>query len=143
MSPGKVRVPLCRHGHTICEKCIQISDASKRMADVINSLVSFLGPWGVAGKWIAVRLRDGGTDGVLYDTRADAIKHQIDERFCMYVCMTTVMEGAKPLDCAITLEYYRQAYDAGMRLHEPEAPQLIMPTAGYDYLTGRARNVRR
>jgi len=129
----------CRHGHTICKECIDIGDAAKRMSDAINGLVSFTPVWDLRTKWIAVRLSDGGYDGTLYDSRDDAISHQLDERFCAYVCMGTMISGAKPLDCAIYLEFHRQAYDNNMRLHEPEAPQLIMPTAGYDRLTGRVR----
>lgn len=131
--------PLCRHGAAICPQCIAIDDASKRMADNINALVTFTPAWELRTKWLAIRLSDGGYDGTLYDSRDAAIDHQLDERFCAYVCMATMLQGAKPLDCAIFLEYHRQAYDAGMRLHEPEAPQLIMPTLGYDLLTGRKR----
>lgn len=129
----------CQHGMTICPQCIKISDAAKRMSGIINGLVTFTETWELRTKWIAVRLADGGYDGNLYDSREDAIRHQLDERFCAYVCMGTMLQGAKPLDCAIYLEFHRQAYDEGMRLHEPEAPQLIMPTAVYDRMMGRQR----
>lgn len=129
----------CRHGHRICPECIEISDPAKRMADCINALVTFTPLWELRTKWIAVRLSDGGYDGTLYDSREDAVRHQLDERFCAYVAMQTMISGAKPLDCAIFLEFHRQAYDAGMRLHEPDAPQLIMPTAVYDRMTARKR----
>jgi hypothetical protein len=109
------------------------------MADVINSLVTFNPVWHLRECWIAIRLADGGFDGNLYATREEAIKHQPDERFCAYVWMGNMIQGAKPLDCAIFLEFHRQAYDAGMRLHEPEAPSLIVPTKAYDYMTGRRR----
>lgn len=132
----------CRHRQTICPQCIQIGDAAKRMSGIINGLLTFMQPWDLRTKWIAIRLADGGHDGVLYDSREDAIRHQIDERFCSYVCMGSMLSGAKPLDCAIYLEFHRQAYDSDMRLHEPEAPQLIMPTAVYDRITGRLRNGR-
>jgi hypothetical protein len=132
----------CRHGATICPQCIQISDAAKRMSDIINSLVTFTPLWELRTKWIAVRLNDGGYDGTLYDSRDDAISHQLDERFCAYVAMQSMLQGAKPLDCAIYLEFHRQAYDEGMRLHEPEAPQLLLPTTAYDRLTGRIRHSR-
>lgn len=119
--------------------CIIVDDAAKRMSGIINAYVTFVPLWELRTKWIAVRLQDGGTDGALYDTREDAITHQLDERFCAYVCMMTMLDGAKPLDCAIFLEFHRQAYDAGMRLHEPEAPQLLVSTSAYDFMTGRTR----
>ncbi len=131
---------LCRHGAAICPECIQIDDAAKRMAGIINGLVTFTPLWELRHKWIAVRLNDGGHDGNLYDSREDAINHQLDERFCCYVAMQSMITGAKPLDCAIYLEFHRQAYDANMRLHEPQAPQLIVPTAAYDRMTGRRRH---
>jgi hypothetical protein len=129
----------CPHGMAICTECIIVDDAAKRMCDIINSLVTFVPLWELRHKWLAIRLNDGGYDGVMYDSREDAIFHQLDERFCAYVCMQSMITGAKPLDCAIYLEVHRQAYDGGMRLHEPEAPQLIMPTREYDWITGRKR----
>jgi hypothetical protein len=134
--------PVCRHGVTICPQCIQIDDAAKRMSSMINGLIAFNNPFDLRQTWLAIKLQDGSSDGNLYATREEAIRHQLDERFCAYICMGTVMNGSKPLDCAIFLEFHRQAYDEGMRLHEPEAPQLIMPTAGYDKLTGRVRGRR-
>ena len=134
-----LRRKLCRHGQAICPQCIQIDDAAKRMAGIINSLVVFVPLWELKTKWIAIKLQDGSYDGTLYDTREDAIRHQLDERFCAYVCMGGMLSGAKVLDCAIYLEVHRQAYDSGMRLHEPEAPQIIMPVSVYDRITGRVR----
>jgi hypothetical protein len=110
------------------------------MSDIINALVTFTPLWELRTKWIAIRLNDGGYDGTLYDSREDAIRHQLDERFCAYVAMQSMLQGAKPLDCAIYLEFHRQAYDSNMRLHEPEAPQLILPTGAYDQMTGRIRH---
>ena len=129
----------CRHGTTICPQCINVDDAAKRMSDIINGLVTFTPTWELARKWIAIRLQDGGYDGTLYDSREDAIRHQTDERFCAYVAMQSMIQGAKPLDCAIYLEFHRQAYDENMRLHEPQAPQLILPTSVYDRIMGRNR----
>lgn len=116
-----------------------VDDAAKRMAGIINGYITFIQPWELRTKWIAIRLADGGSDGVLYDSRLDAISHQLDERFCAYVCMQTLISGASPLDCAIYLAVHRHAYDAGGRFHEPEAPQLIMPVLEYDYITGRPK----
>lgn len=131
-------VPLCRHGAAICPSCIQITDAAKRMSGIINGLVTFTPLDDLRRKWIAIRLQDGGYDGTLYDSREDAIRHQLDERFCAYTLMGNMIDGARPLDCAIFLEFHRQAYNERMRLHEPNAPQLIIPTSIYDQITGRA-----
>ena len=132
---------VCRHRKEVCLQCMHITetDAAKRMANIINGYVTFVHPWELKSKWVAIKLVDGGSDGVLYDSREDAIRHQSDERFYAFVCMGAMMSGAKPYDCAIYLEFHREAYDANMRLHEPQAPQLIMPTGTYDRFTGRVR----
>jgi hypothetical protein len=36
-------------------------------------------------KWVALRLSDGGSDGVLYDTRMQAIDHQLHPTQCCYL----------------------------------------------------------
>lgn len=109
------------------------------MSDIVNGLVTFNDWDTLRHTWIAVRLSDGGFDGNLYATREEAINHQLHETTCAYQWMGNMIQGAKPLDCAIFLEFHRQAYDAGMRLHEPEAPQLVVPTSVYDRMTGRKR----
>lgn len=123
---------VCRHGWAVCDICIYISDAARRMSDIINGLLAFHDPFEIRNKWLAIRLNDGGYDGTLYDTREAAISHQLDERYCAYICMRSLIKGAKPLDCQIYLDVQRQAYDQGMRFHEPEAPQTIMPVSQYD-----------
>jgi hypothetical protein len=134
--------PLCRHGHAICPECIYITDAAKRMADTINGILTFSNPFEIRNKWMAFSLAEGHSDGVLYDTRAACIDHQLDERFYAYVCMKNLMMGAKALDCQLFLEFHRQAYDSGMRLHEPNAPQMIQPIDNYDLFRRRMQGGR-
>lgn len=132
---------LCKHGYAVCNECIYVSDAAKRMSDIVNGLLAFSQPWDIKNKWLAIRLADGGYDGTLYDNRDDAIRHQSDERLCAYICMRSLMTGAKPLDCQIYLDVQRQAYDQGMSFHEPEAPQTIMPIKQYDAFLRHIRGV--
>jgi hypothetical protein len=107
------------------------------MAEYINIMV-IAHPWAsICNGWMAFKLVDGSTDGVLYETRKDAIKHQLDERWCCYFFMRAAMGGVKPLDCQLYINMHRQAYDGGMRLAEPEAPSLIMSTRAYDIMTGK------
>jgi hypothetical protein len=88
---------------------------------------------------MAFRLSDGDSDKVLYDTRADAIAHQPDERWACYFHMRNAMGGAKPLDCQLYINLHRQVYDAGGRLADPEAPSLILSTRAYDVMRGAIR----
>jgi hypothetical protein len=134
--------PLCKHGLRICQQCIIVDDAARRMADIVNGLVAFQDWDQLRNTWLAIRLSDGGWDGNAYATREEAINHQLHETLCAYQWMGNMIGGAKPLDCAIFLKYHRDAYDAGMRLHEPEAPQLLMPSSAYDRITGRQPRAR-
>jgi hypothetical protein len=114
-----------------------ITDAARRMSDIINLTITFNGVWEIKDKWMAFRLSDGSTDGALYDTRQDAINHQSNPQWCAYQSFRNLLSGAKPLDCQIFLDVNRQA--AEMNLHEDHAPQLILPTAYYDFLNDRKR----
>ena len=49
------------------------SDAAKRCSDIIT-LAAIAGS---AGRFMAIRLADGGSDRDLYDSRDDAIRHQL------------------------------------------------------------------
>jgi hypothetical protein len=95
------------------------SDAAKRIRDIYN-LHRAAGAAGAAfglnstlNKIFAVALADGTSDGVLYDTRFDAIRHQHHnekwyaylrvERFVMSTCQADSM-----------LKWHREAYDKGL-----------------------------
>jgi hypothetical protein len=100
-----------------------LKEAGKRMADSLNLRLIVDGP-AVTGRWMAFALADGRSDNVLYDTRADAIRHQFHETLAHYEQMRPKSWSAD--ECAMTLHYARAAYDAGWR-PEPEAPAPIMP----------------
>ncbi len=127
----------CRHGRAICSRCVIITDAAKRMSGNINAHVVFTDPGQLRGSWLAIRLADGSCDGVLYGTKADAIRHQLHEQLCLYFPLGRALGGANPKDCQILLDLHRHIYDAGGRLADAEAPDLIVSTRGYDILTGR------
>jgi len=137
------RSATCRHGYVVCSQCIEVTDAARRMADYINVKVVSQ-PWdAICNGWLAIRLADGSCDGVLYDTRQDAIRHQLHEQLCAYFCMRNALGGANPRDCQIYLNIHRHAYDNGGRLAEPEAPSFIMSVRGHDIMTGRVdRNAK-
>lgn len=120
-------------------------DAGKRASDAIN-LHRLVKPWDdIKHTWMAFRLSDGSSDGVLYDNRLDAVRHQVDERLCAYVAMKSLQMGASPKDMAIYLQFHRDAYNAGMRLTDPDQKDGgmdVLPTARrIDWLTNRARGL--
>ena len=102
------------------------SDAARRMADEINLHVAALGE-AASRKWVAIRLSDGGSDGVLYDTRPDAITHQLHERLCCYVRLPPFGQMMTVSEAESFLTFNRSIYDAGYRLQDPDEPQMIKP----------------
>lgn len=80
----------------------------------------------MAKRFVAIRLADGSSDGVLYDTRDDAVRHQVIPDRCMYLPIP--LERWSENVCDTLLWYGRRAYDAGYRptgAHEGAA--LIIP----------------
>lgn len=102
------------------------SDAAHRLSDAVT-LALLADRADNVGRYLAARLSDGGTDGVLYDTRADAVRHQLHEHQCVYVLITP--DGMTPRDAEIVLTFWRLAYDKGFRGVTPprdlQIPQRI------------------
>jgi hypothetical protein len=92
------------------------SDAAKRCSDAVN-LHILADSLGAIGKWVAIRLSDGGSDGVLYDTKSDAVRSQLHERQCAYVCVTP--DGMSPRAAESYLKTVRRLYDEGVTLSDP------------------------
>lgn len=99
----------------------EFADAARRCSDRIRlDIVA-----GNAGKYAAIRLSDGGSDGVCYDTRRDAIRHQLHETLCAYVKIPA--DDMPPEDAAIFLQMHRKVYDAGHRFIDPDGPEILTP----------------
>ena len=113
------------------------SDDAKRASDIVNSYLTFI-PWDeLKNKWLAIRLSDGGYDGNLYDSKRDAVRHQLDEFLCAYVCFRNLQAGSRPKEMELFLKWNRDAYNAGFRLPDPDdptgGPDVLMTTAQRDY----------
>ncbi len=119
----------CKHGNVVCSRCAVVTDAAKRMSDRINLHLTFTPFEELKNGWMAFALADGDTDGVIYPSKSEAIRHQRNEFLYMYVAFRNMFGGCKPLDMQLYLDMHRHAYEQGGRLHEPEAPQLIRPLA--------------
>jgi hypothetical protein len=115
----------------------QLLDAGKRASDEINLRLLFTPFEELQHSWMAFRLSDGSSDGVVYETRRDAVKHQLHEQQCFYVCFRNIAGGAKPEEMAVFIKVNRDAYNAGMRLIDPEQPyggqELILRASDWDY----------
>lgn len=119
----------------MCSECVVVDDAAKRAYDIIRGLVTFTeyDHRVRQSPWVAIRLSDGGSDGVMYDTKREAVRHQLHESTCAYFCFRTAPNGfSSKKDAAVFLAYHRAAYDAGFRLPDPDDPSggsdLIIPT---------------
>ena len=126
---------LCRpHGRKVCSECQHVTDAGKRAFDIVRSYCVFVDYETRVRSWVAIRLEDGGSDGTLYDSKKDAIRHQSHEQSCAYFSYRGAPEGfSSAKDAAIWLEYHRHIYANGGRLVDPDdahgGPDIIMPTA--------------
>lgn len=125
------------------------SDAAKRAADTVNLHLTFNKWWDIRDKYIAFRMSDGTSDGVLYDTKRDAVTHQLSEQQCFYVSFRNLMNGASPREMQAYINFVRDAYDHGFRLVDPDdvngGPEVVMTTPQRDYWNNMQmlRNLRR
>lgn len=115
----------------------KFSDAARRCSDQIRLHIAMHSE----GKWAAIRLSDGGGDGVPYDTRRDAIRHQLHEQWCAYVKIP--YDDMPPAHAERFLEMNRELYEAGFRLVDPDDEHMaVMPFTQED-LSAALRHIRR
>lgn len=100
------------------------SDAAQRVSDAVGRQLANHGA-AAYFRWVAVRLADGSSDGVLYDARADAHRHQFSPERCAYVQIPPT--GMNAREAESYLRFARFAYDTGYRMPDPETPEPIMP----------------
>lgn len=116
---------------------IQYSDAAKRAADIVNGYLAWMPIDELRRKYIAIQLSDGGSDGTLYDSKRDAVRHQLDESVCAYVSFRNLLNGATYREMEIFLKFNRDAYDAGLRLTDPDEAhggrEVLMTSAAHDH----------
>jgi len=125
-----------------CSHCEADFNAAKRMSDALNTYIHGLREhlFELRDKWMAFRLSDGTSDGVLYDSKRDAVRHQDDEFRCAYISFRNILGGASPQECVRVLNFTRDAYDAGFRLADPDdvhgGPDVAPTTAQMDAQQG-------
>lgn len=116
---------------------LDYSDAAKRAAGIVNGYLAWMPLDEIRRKYIAIRLSDGGTDGALYDSKRDAVRHQSDEYLCAYVSFRNLMNGATAREMEIFLTFNRDAYDKGFRLTDPDdihgGREVLMTSAAHDH----------
>lgn len=116
----------------------ELYDAGKRAADAINKAIAKQGWWEIRHRWIAIRLSDGDSDGVIYDTKQDAIRGQHNNEFtCAYLRFGNLSGGATARECAIMIKFHRDMYKAGFRMPDRDSrfggPEAVMSTQRHDW----------
>jgi hypothetical protein len=86
------------------------SDAARRVSDEVTMHMT-ADREGTYGKWLAFRLSDGTSDGVVYDDPVAAADAQLHYKQCAYIQIHRM--GISPKAAAVMLAYYRRVYDAG------------------------------
>jgi hypothetical protein len=111
----------------------ELKDAAARMRDAVNLHV-LTGTYGARDRqlcWVAIRLEDGRSDGELYESRRDAVKHTTNrEKGWFYAKVgADVMHEQESI---IVLQQARQAFKAGVIFAEeqvatPMLSELLTP----------------
>jgi hypothetical protein len=141
MSKG---TPCVNHGLMVCSRCVVITDAARRMSDHINAYITFKGWDELINSWLAFRLDNGDTDGAMYPSKHEAVRHQSNPYHWAFFSFRNSPGGVTPKDCQIFLNLHRHVYDNGGRLPDPDdkhgGPDLILSNRGYDFMSGRRWN---
>lgn len=115
---------------------ISYSDKAKRFADIVNGFTTWV-PWEDRKRyWLAIRISDGGCDGVLYESRLDAVTHQAYEKQCVYFSFVNCMAGISVREADAFLRYHELLYKNGARFPDPDrpngGPDHILTVSNYD-----------
>lgn len=94
------------------------SDAAKRVADTWRLHRAALGTV-ATGQWFAAALEDGASDGVLYEGKRDAVRHQHhNEQRYAFICISP--GDLTPCMAEEFLAINRTLYARGIRLADPD-----------------------
>lgn len=135
------------HGREICTECVVVSDAAKRAYDIVRAYAVFV-PWDTRVRsFVALRLEDGGSDGVLYESKREAVRHQPHETMCAYFSYRNAPNGfANAREAQVYLDWHRAAYNRGHRLPDPDdqfgGPDAILPVTQEQFHDQIARMIQ-
>jgi len=136
---------LCRHGRRVCAECVVVTDVARRAFDAVFLHVAATEWEERIRGWVALKLQDGSSDGVLYHSRLAAVRHVPDQRWYAFFSYRNSPNGFASLkDAQLFIDYHRMAYDQGatQALADPDHPtggrELIIPTALEQVMMQRA-----
>jgi hypothetical protein len=116
------------------------------MSDHVNGRMAFASdPYELRSKYMAFRLEDGFSNGDVYDTKREAVRHVPNEHHYAFFCFRHAMGGTNPKDCQIFLDLHRHAYRNGARFADPDdmrgGPDLILSNHGYERMLPEAKEL--
>lgn len=97
------------------------ADRAKRAHELINIHYLANGT-AVTGKWVAIRLSDGGSDGKLYPSKPDARRFQLHPQQCAYLCLQR--SHAEYDEIKVYLDKMEELYNNGYDLSDPQTNYL-------------------
>jgi hypothetical protein len=119
----------------------ELLECGKRAADHVNTMYAFHDWDELRHSVMAIRLRDGSSDGVLYENRRDAVRGQHgNETMCCYLVLSGVGPGGtSAYQMAIYIKMNRDTVAAGYKFPDPDdvngGLQRAMTTAWKDHYT--------
>jgi len=126
----------CRHNLVICSRCVQVSDAARRMAGTINLITLFTPYDHLMNSCMAFRLDDGSSDAVLYPSRRVALQYQL--RPCCVFYFRHTPGGVNSADCQIFLDVNRVAFENNrVAWTDPESPDIIISDRSAQIMRGK------
>jgi hypothetical protein len=102
-------------------RTLKHSDAAKRISDTY-ALHRLADPIGNTGTWFACAIHDGTTDGVLYDSRKDAIMH-MHHNETYYTYVQIVPSTMTVCAAEMYLAAVRKTYEARKNLMDRDHPK--------------------
>jgi hypothetical protein len=115
------------------------SDAAKRIADTF-ALHRIADPYGNIGYWFAAALIDGRSDGTLYESKPDAIKHQHhNENWYTYIQI--VPSSMTACEAEIMLKIARMIYDKGGRMTDGYSRHDLIKRLGWEDQIALSRGI--
>lgn len=109
-------------------------EAARRLSDTVGQLIADRGRDACVGRWVAWRLDGSRVDQTLYDTRNDAMRHQLWENLSGYIRIPP--DGVTPKQAWVHIVYMRQFYENGGRFSD-EMPRTPMLSEELGYLSPR------
>lgn len=97
------------------------SDAAKRLRDTysLHQIASDTAGRDAVGKWFASALEDGSSDGTLYDSKKECIRHQKHNEQ-RYTYIRIVPHTMNVCEAEVMLATARRLYASGLRMIDPD-----------------------